>query len=104
MYFIQYAFMCFYIGTYLYFQSSNAPMPPLLPNVNSWVSWGFLLWGGFLAGRVIVDCILLQAKGQMTAGNFRNGFLLAVLNFLPVLAMSVFMLRQGFAHPQPAPL
>ena len=68
------------------------------------MSWAFLPWGGFLAGRVIVDYILLQAKGQMTAGNFRTDLLLAVLNFLPVLAMSVFTLRQVFAHPQPAPL
>ena len=88
----------------MHFQLSNTPLPALLPQVNTWVSWAFLPWGGFLAGRVIVDCILLQAKGQMTAGNFRNDLLLAVLNYLPVLAMSVFMLRQVFAHPQPAPL
>lgn len=72
-------------------------MPQPLPYVNTWVSWGFLLWGGFLAGRVIVDCILLTSKGQMSAGNARNGVLLAVLHFLPVLGMSVFMLKEGFA-------
>ncbi len=97
MYFIQYAFMCLYIGIYLYFQVTNTPMPALLPNVNTWVSWGFLLWGGFQAGRVIVDCMLLSAKDQMSAANAWNGVLLAILHFLPILGMSLFMLRQGFA-------
>lgn len=96
MYFIQYAFMCLFIGTYLFFQWSNTPMPGFLHQANIWVFWGFLLWGGFLAGRVIVDCILLNSKSQMSAGNAWNGVLLAVLHFLPTLAMSFFMLKEGF--------
>ena len=95
--FIQYAFMCFYIGTYLYFQLDNTPMPAILSNVNTWISWGFLLWGVFLAGRVIVDCVILSSKDQMSAENVRNGILLAVLHFLPTLGMSLFMLKEGFA-------
>lgn len=94
--FIQYAFMCFYIGTYLYFQFDNAPMPAILSNINTWISWAFLCWGIFLAGRVIVDCILLSSKNQMSAANAWNGILLAVLHFLPVLGMSLFMLKEGF--------
>lgn len=98
MYFINYGFMCLFIGLYLYFQLSNTPMPPYLNSARVWVSWGFLLWGGFEAGRVIVESLLLNAKGQMSSGNMYNGFLLAVLNFLPILLMSVFMLREGFAQ------
>ena len=96
MYFIQYTFMCLFIGTYLFFQWSNAPMPGFLHQANIWISWGFLLWGVFLAGRIIVDCIGLNAKKQMSAGNAWNGVLLAVLHFLPTLAISFFMLKEGF--------
>lgn len=96
MYFIQFFFMCLYIGIYLYFQWTNTPMPGFWSGVNVWVSWGFLLWGGFGAGRVIVDCAQLSMKGQMSAGNAWNGVLLAVLHFLPVFLMSFFMLKEGF--------
>lgn len=96
MYFIQYAFMCLLIGTYLFFQTTNAPVPAFLYQANTWVFWAFLLWGGFLAGRVVVDCILLNTKDQMSAGNAWNGVLLATLHFLPVLGMSLFMLKHGF--------
>lgn len=97
MYFFNYIFMCLYIGVYLCFQLTDTPLPALLSDVNVWVSWGFLLWGGYLSCRVIVDCLMLNAKNQMTQANMWNGLLLAVLNFLPTLLMSVFMLKEGFA-------
>ncbi len=96
MYFYNYIFMCLYIGTYLYFQWMDAAMPDYLRQLNIWVSWGFLLWGGYLAVRVIVDCVSLNAQNQMTADNMRNGILLSLLHFLPTFLMSVFMLREGF--------
>ncbi len=96
MYFIQYAFMCLIVGAYLFFQLNNTPVPGFFYQLNTWAAWAFLVWGGYYAVRVIVDCILLSAKSQMTAANAWNGVLLAVLNFLPVLGMSFFLLRQGF--------
>ena len=97
MYFFNYIFMCLYISVYLYYQWTGAPMPEFLPQINVWVSWGFLLYSGYLSAKIIVDCLLLNAKNQMSADNMLNGILLAVLNFIPVLLMSVFMLKEGFA-------
>lgn len=96
MYFLQFACMCLYIGIYLYFQWTNTPLPALFNTTNLWVFGGFLLWGGFISARIIVDCALLSSKGQMTAANAWNGVLLAVINFLPTLGMSMFMIKQGF--------
>lgn len=97
MYFFTYIFMCVYIGIYLYFQWIDAAMPDFLRQVNIWVNWGFLLLGGYLAGKVILDCVLLHSKAEMTTENMRNGILLSLLHFLPTLLISVFMLREGFA-------
>ena len=97
MYLFQYAFMCLYIGAFLYFQLTGTPLPEFMHTLNVWVSWGFLLWGGYLSGRVVVDCLLLGAKNQMTPANVRNGILLALLKLVPTLLMSVFMLKEGFA-------
>jgi len=97
MYFYQYAFLCLYICAFLYFQLTNTPPPEFMHHLNVWVSWGFLLWGGYMSGKVMVDCILLGAKNQMTPVNVRSGILLALLNFVPTLLMSVFMLKEGFA-------
>ncbi len=96
MYFYQYIFMCVYIGTYLFFHQNGAALPAYLPQVNLVVSWAFLAWAGFSAGRIIVDCIVSNAKGQMTGPNMRNGIILALLHLLPFLLMSAFMLGEGF--------
>ena len=97
MYFYQFIFMCLYIGVYLYYQLSDKVFPELLRTVNTWVMWGFLAWGGYWAGKVIIDCIWMSFKNQMTPENVRNGILLAVLNFLPTLLIALFMLKEGFA-------
>lgn len=89
--------MCLYIGIYLFYYCSGAPMPGFLPKVNIWVNWGFLIWGGFQSGRVIVDCLWMHARNEMSRGNMWNGMLLALLQFLPVFLISVFMLKEGFA-------
>lgn len=96
MNFLNYSFMCLYIGIYLFFHLTNTPFPGFLQTVNLIVCWGFLLWGGYIAGKVILDCILLGTKGQMQPVHIRNGILLATLNYLPVVMMSVFMLKEGF--------
>ena len=97
MYLYNYIYMCLYIGTFLYFQWVDKVMPAALWQVNKFVSWGFLAWGVYSAGKIIVNCIMLNSKGQMAAEYVRSGILLAVLNFLPVLLMSLFMLKEGFA-------
>lgn len=97
MYFLNYIFMCVYIGIYLYFQVNDAVMPEALRQVNVWVSWGFILVALYFSGRVIVDCLMLSTKGEMSPENVRSGILLAVLQFLPTILMSVFMLKEGFA-------
>ncbi len=96
MYFIQYILMCLYIAMYLYFQLTHTPMPEQLPIINTGIAFAFLAWGGFWSVRVTVDCIRLRAKNQMTVENMRKGLLLAMLNFLPNLGMSGFMLLEGF--------
>lgn len=96
MYLINYFYMCLYIGIFLYFNWTDRAMPGFLPQLNMIVCWGFLLWGTFIAGRVIVDCLALGSKGQMSAENVRNGIILSLMHFLPTLLMSVFMLREGF--------
>lgn len=96
MYFYQYLFMCLYIGIYLFYHLSGSAMPGYLPQVNLVVSWGFLAYAVFVAGRIIVSCITLNAKGQMTGPNMRNGIMLALLHLLPFLLMSAFMLSEGF--------
>ena len=96
MYFIQFAFMAGYVCLSLYFQSVNTPVPLFLTTASTWIAWGFLLWGGFGAVRIIVDCLQLRAKNQMTAENMRSGMLLAVLHFLPSFGMSGFIILEGF--------
>lgn len=96
MYVFTYLYMCLYIGIFLYFQWAGAPMPDMLPQINKWVCWAFLLWGTFEAGRIIVDCVMLNAKGQMSVVSMRNGILLSLMHFLPSFLMSVFMLKEGF--------
>ncbi len=96
MSYLNFLYMCLLIGVYLYFHVTGSPFPEFLRSANRWISWGFLLWGGFIAGRVIVDCISLGAQEQMSAANIRSGILLALLDYLPTLLMSVFMLREGF--------
>lgn len=93
MYYIQYGFLCLFVGSYLYFHFSGALAPPSFDTARLVVAWGFLLWGGYFAGRIMVDCVMLYSKGEMTAPNLRNGFLLALLNYLPILLMSLFLLR-----------
>lgn len=97
MYLFNYIFMCLYIGVYVFYQWAEMPMPAWLPKVNVGVNWGFLLWGIYSSGRIVVDCILSRFKNEMSPANTLNGILLAVLDFLPVLLMSGFMLREGFA-------
>lgn len=97
MYFYNFIFMCLYIGVYLYYQLTETALPAFLHQANIWISWGFLLWGGYMAAKIIVDCLMLNAKGQMTPEHVRSGILLALLHFLPTLLMSVFMLKEGFA-------
>lgn len=96
MYVYNYLYMCLYIGIFLYFQWVGRAMPDFLPQFNMIVSWGFLLWGTFTAGRIILDCLMLSSKGQMSAVHVRNGILLALMHFLPTVLMSVFMLKEGF--------
>ncbi|MEQ1745416.1 MAG: hypothetical protein ABMA02_08325 [Saprospiraceae bacterium] len=96
MFIFNFIYMCLLIGTYLYFYCSGTPFPEALRTANTWICWGFLLWGGFVGGRVIVDCILSGLQGQMQLVNVRNGILLAVLDFLPTLLMSLFLMREGF--------
>ena len=98
MYFFNYFFMCLYIGVYLFYQLTDSSMPDFFPKINVAVNWGFLLWSGFMSGRIIVDCLLSRAKNEMTPANMANGILLAVLQFLPTLLIATFMLREGFAN------
>ncbi len=71
-------------------------MPTFLPMLNKGISAFFLLWGLYGAGRIIIDCLRLHAKGDMTGEHMRNGILMSVLYFLPTLLMTVFMLKEGF--------
>ncbi len=98
MQFIQYTFMCLYIGAYLFYHWSEKAFPEVLRAVNTWVMWGFLAWGGYWVVKVVLDCLRLGAKSQMTPVNVRNGILLAILNFIPVLLMALFMLQEGFVE------
>lgn len=98
MFNLAYLYMCLFIGTYLYHYATDAPFPDVLRTANTWICWALLLWGGYQAGRVIVDCLLLSAQNQMTATNVRNGILLALLGYLPTLLIGVFMLREGFVE------
>lgn len=99
MYLYHYLFMCLYIGVYQYFNWTDTPFPESLRPVNVWVNWAFLLWTGYTSGKIIVDCMLSGFRKQMTPANVRNGILLALLHFLPVLLMALFMLNEGFAEP-----
>lgn len=96
MYFYNYVYMVFYIGAWLCFQWMEAPMPDVLPQINLVVSAGFLLWAGYSAARIIVDCMLSYSRNQMTPEHMRKGILLALLHNLPVFLMSGFMLGEGF--------
>jgi len=91
-----YIYMCLFIGIFLCFQWMEKMMPPVLWQVNKFVSWAFIAWGVYAAGKIIVDCLMLSSKGQMSAEHVRSGILLALMHFLPVLLMSVFMLKEGF--------
>jgi|GEM_PF-1077420 len=91
-----YIYMCLFIGIFLYFQWVEKMMPAALLLVNKFASWAFILWGVYVAGKIIVDCLMLSSKGQMAAEHVRNGILLSLMHFLPVLLMSVFMLKEGF--------
>lgn len=97
MYYINYAFLCLFVGVYVFFQMTETPVPAFWNTARVWISWGFLLWAGYSSGRIIVDCIVSNMKGEMSTGNALNGLLLAVLNMLPVFLMSIFMLKEGFA-------
>ncbi|MDQ3141339.1 MAG: hypothetical protein M3Q56_03725 [Bacteroidota bacterium] len=96
MNFITYAFMCLFIGVYLSCTLTNTPYPEFLSTIRFWVSWAFLIWSGYVAGKVILDCLVLSSKNQMSTSNVANGILLAVLNILPTVLISVFMLKEGF--------
>ena len=98
MYFTQYICMSLFIGAYLYFQMTATPPPPLFFTATTWIFAAFLLWGIYTSGSIILDCVMLNTKGQMTSANAWNGVLLAVLNLVPTLGMSVFMLTQGFVN------
>jgi hypothetical protein len=97
MYFINYAFLCLFVGVYVYFQMTGAPVPAFWNTARVWASWVFLLWAGFEAGRVILDSILTNLKGEMSTANMLNGMLMVVLNILPILLMSFFLLKEGYA-------
>ncbi|MBL7804145.1 MAG: hypothetical protein JNL02_10450 [Saprospiraceae bacterium] len=96
MYSIHYALMCLLIGVYLYFHLSGVALPPYFDTARLLVAWGFLLWAVYGAGRIMVDCILLYNKGEMTSMSARNGFLLALMHHLPFVLMSLFLLQKGY--------
>ncbi len=98
MYFFAYIYMCCYLAVYLYFQFANTPLPGFLSYLNAAVTWGFILWGGYESGKIIVDCVVTNAKGQMTQANMLSGILLAILVFIPTLLISLFMLLGGFKN------
>lgn len=98
MYFFAFIYMCCYMAAYFYFQFTNTPLPHFLPNLNTAISWGFILWGGYQSGKIIVDCLVSNAKGQMTQVNMVNGIILATLVFLPTLLISLFMLLGGYKN------
>ena len=89
--------MSLYIGLYVFFQCAELPFPAFLSWVNLCVNWGFLLWSGYQAGKIILDCVLSNAKNQMTSEHMWSGIMLALLHVLPTALMALFMLRQGFA-------
>ena len=96
MTFYNYIYMVLYIGAWLYFQWTEAPMPETLPQTNLAVSAGFILWAAYSAGYIIVDCLRLRRRNEMSAEHMRQGILLALAHNLPVFLMSGFMLREGF--------
>jgi len=96
MFNLAYLYMCLFIGTYLYYYTTGAPFPELLRTANTWICWALLLWGGYQAGKIVLDCVTLSAQGQMSSANVRDGILLALLDYLPTLLIGVFMLREGF--------
>ncbi len=97
MNFLNYIFLCLSIGIYLFFHLTNTPTPGFLRTVNMVVCWAFLLWGGYIAGKVILDCIQCWApKGKCSRFISAKGILLATINYLPVVMMSVFLLREGY--------
>lgn len=96
MYFFQFIFMCIYIAIYLYFELTGTPFPPVLRTINMGVCWLFLLWAGYIAGKVIIDCIVSNARNQMSTVNMYRGILLVTLQFIPTLLMSLFLLKEGF--------
>lgn len=96
MNYINYAFMCIYIGIYLAYKLTDTPFPDFFRTINICVSSVFLIYAAYLAGKVIIDCIQLNLKNLMTQSNMISGILLAVTNVLPAILMSVFMLKEGF--------
>ncbi len=96
MHILNYLFMCLFIGIYLIYHLSGTPFPAAMKTVNIVISCAFLLWGGYYAGRVILDCIMSSFNGQMSAEHIRSGITLAIVNYAPTVLMSVFMLKEGF--------
>ncbi|MCI1267369.1 MAG: hypothetical protein LKG19_12410 [Saprospiraceae bacterium] len=96
MNFFSFGFMCLMIGIFLFFELSASSMPDILWKLNFWISWIFIVWASYTAGRVIVDCLKLSGQGQMSSENVSSSILLSILHILPTLAISIFMLKEGF--------
>ncbi len=94
--YIVYIYMVLYIGVYVCYQHAGSCLPESFRSIHTAVCWGFLIWSGITAGKIIADCLLLFMKNQMTAGNTWSGIALAVWHILPVVLMAMFMLREGF--------
>lgn len=96
MNFISFGFMCFIIGVFLYFEMSATEMPGILLKFNFWINWIFIVWASYSVGRIVLDSIMLNSQGQMTSANLMSSMLLAIFHALPTLAISIFMLKEGF--------
>lgn len=96
MNFISFGFMCFIIGVFLYFEISATEMPGILLKFNFWINWMFIVWASYSVGRILLDSFMLNSQGQMTSANLMSSMLLAVFHALPTLAISIFMLKEGF--------
>ncbi|MCC7026533.1 MAG: hypothetical protein IT265_06235 [Saprospiraceae bacterium] len=96
MNFISFGFMCLFIGIFLYFEMSATAMSDILWKLNFWINWMFIVWASYSVGRIVLDSIILNSQGQMTSANLMSSMLLAVFHALPTLAISIFMLKEGF--------
>lgn len=96
MYFYAYIYMCCFIAIYLFYQFTQTPLPAFLQYLHTGISWGFLLIGGYYCIKIVVDCLILYNKSEMSQTHMLNGMLLAFLHYLPTLLIALFMLKAGF--------